>query len=111
MRRTLKIKTRLFLTIGFVAATLAASSGVTLWRLGAIEQGVQQLVQGDTHLAGEMAQFVMHVGNLVQYERSYFANASRSRPTGDDVSAWKGAYALAGQRLTELQAVPAAPST
>ena len=32
MRRTLKIKTRLLLTVGFVAAMLAASSGVALWQ-------------------------------------------------------------------------------
>ena len=106
MRRTLKIKTRLFLTVGFVAAMLAASSGVALWRLGAIEQGVQRLVRGDNRLASEMSQFVMHVGTLVQHERTYFLNASRSRPAGDDLQAWKGSYALAGQRLIELEAAP-----
>ncbi len=106
MRRTLKIKTRLFLTVAFVAAMLAASSGVALLRLSAIEQGVQRLMRGDTRLAGEMAQFLLHVGNLVQSERSYFLNASRSRPTGDDLQSWKGAYELASQRLSALEGIP-----
>ena len=55
MRRTLKIKARLFLTVGFVAAILATCSAVALWRIGAIGSGVQGLVQSDTRLAGEMA--------------------------------------------------------
>ena len=68
MRKTLKIKTRLLLTVGFVAAMLAASSGVALWRLSAIEQGVEQVMRGDARLAGEMAQFVLSVSDLVQHE-------------------------------------------
>jgi len=111
MQKTLKIKTRLFLTVGFVAAMLAASAGVALWRLAAIEQGVQRLVRGDTRLAGEMAQFAVHVGNLVEYERTYFLNVARSRPANDDLQAWKQAYALAGQRLVELEVVPEAQPT
>jgi hypothetical protein len=37
---------------------LAAVSGVGLWRLGAIERGVEQVICGDARVAGEMAQFV-----------------------------------------------------
>ena len=48
MRKTLRIKTRLLLTVGFVAAMLAASSGVALWRLNAISQGVDQVMRGVT---------------------------------------------------------------
>ena len=109
--RTLKIKTRLFLTVGFVAAMLAASSGVALWRLGAIEQGVQRLVRGDTRQAGVMAQFVVQLGSLVQDERAYLVEVARARPAGDYLKSWKAAYSLAGQRLMELEVVPEARPT
>ena len=105
MRRTLKIKTRLLLTVGFVAAMLAASSGVALWRLSAVEESVQRVVRGDSRLAGVMAQFVLHVGDLTQHERAYLANTARSRPADSELLAWKGAYTSANQRLTELDAV------
>jgi methyl-accepting chemotaxis protein len=105
MRRTFKIKTRLLLTVGFVAAMLAASSGVALWRLNAVEQSVQRVVRGDSRLAGVMAQFVLHVGDLAQHERAYLADTVRARPAGGEVQAWKGAYTSANQRLTELDTV------
>ena len=114
MRRTLKIKTRLLLTVGFVAAMLTASSGVALWRMSAIEEGVQQVVRGDGRLAGEMAQFVLNVGDLAQHERAYFQEASRARPAGNELQAWKTALTSAGQRLNGLEGVadarPAATS-
>src|SRR5215475_1082781 len=105
MRRTLKIKTRLLLTVGFVAAMLAASSGVALWRLSAVEQTMQKVVRGDGRLAGVMAQFVLHVGDLTTHERAYLADVVRSRPADNELQAWKGAYASAIQRLAELDAV------
>ena len=73
MRRTLKIKTRLLLTVGFVTAMLAASSGVALWRLGAVEASVEEVVRGDARLAGVTAQLVLHVGDLAQHERAYLS--------------------------------------
>ena len=106
MRKTLKIKTRLLITVGFVAAMLAAVSGVGLWRLGAIERGVDQVTRGDARVAGEMAQFVLSVGDLVQHERGYLVNASRSQPTAADLQAWKTAYTSGMQRLTEIDTVP-----
>jgi methyl-accepting chemotaxis protein len=109
--RTLTIKTRLFLTVGFVAAMLAASSGVALWRLGAIEQGVERLVRGDTRQAGVMAQFVVQLGSLVQDERAYLAEIARGRPARAPLESWQAAYALAGQRLMELEVVPEARPT
>jgi len=111
MRRTLKIKTRLLLTVGFVAVMLAGSSGVALWRLSAVEQSVQRVVRGDGRLAGVMAQFVLHVADLAQHERTYLTDTSRSRPAENALQAWKGAYASATQRLSELDAVTDGPST
>ena len=67
MRKTLRIKTRLLITVGFVAAMLAAVSGVGLWRLGAIERGVEQVTRGDARVAGEMAQFVLSVVDMRMY--------------------------------------------
>jgi twitching motility protein PilJ len=109
--RTLKIKTRLFLTVGFVAAMVAASSGVALWRLSAIEQGVERLVRGDTRQAGVMAQFVVQLGSLVQDERAYLVEVARGRPAADHLKSWQVAYELAGQRLMELEVVPEARPT
>ena len=106
MRRTLKIKTRLLLTVGFVAAMLAASSGVALWQLSSVEESVQHVVRGDARLAGVMGQLVLHVGDLSQHERAYLSALTRSRPADSELQAWKNAYASANQRLTELDAVP-----
>src|SRR6185369_9551881 len=106
MRKTLRIKTRLLITVGFVAAMLAAVSGVGLWRLGAIERGVEQVTRGDARVAGEMAQFVLSVGDLVQHERGYFVSASRSLSTTVDLQAWKSAYTSATQRLAEVETFP-----
>src|SRR5579871_5574444 len=106
MRKTLKIKTRLLITVGFVAALLAAVSGIGLWRLSAIERGVEQVTRGDARVAGEMAQFVLSVGDLVQHERAYLVNASRSQSTANDLQAWKTAYTSATQRLAEIETFP-----
>src|SRR6185436_8853573 len=105
----LKIKARLFLTVGFVAAILATCSAVALWRIGAIGGGVQELVQGDTRAAAEMGQFGIEVAQLAGHERAYFLNASRSRPAGEDLQRWKGVYAGAMARLGGVEsASPAA---
>ncbi len=106
MRKTLKIKTRLLITVGFVAALLAAVSGIGLWRLSAIERGVEQVTRGDARVAGEMAQFVLAVGDLVQHERAYLVNASRSLPTATELQAWKSSYTSATQRLAEIETYP-----
>ena len=106
MRKTLRIKTRLLITVGFVAAMLAAVSGVGLWRLSAIERGVEDLTRGDARVAGEMAQFVLAVGDLEQHERGYLVSASRSQPTDVDMQAWKVAYTSATQRLAEIETFP-----
>jgi len=111
MRRTFKIKTRLLLTVGFVAAMLAASSGVALWRLNTVERSVQQVVRGDARLGGVMAQFVLHVGDLAQHERAYLADVSKGRPADHELQAWKTAYTGASQRLGELEAVADGRST
>ncbi len=106
MRKTLKVKTRLLITVGFVAAMIAAVSGIGLWRLSAIERGVEQLTRGDARVAGEMSQFVLSVGDLAQHERGYLVSASRSQSTASDLQAWKTAYTAATQRLAEIETFP-----
>ncbi len=108
MRSTLKIRTRLLITVAFIAATLAAGAGVALWRLSAVETSAEHVVQGDARLAGEMAQFVVNLGALAQHERDYVLNISRSGPAADDLRAWTAADASAAQRLSGLDAIPEA---
>ena len=111
MRKTLKIKTRLLITVGFVAAMLAGVSGVGLWRLGAIERGVDELSRGDARVAGEMAQFALSVGDLVQHERGYFVNASRGQATNRELESWRTAYNAATRRLAEVDTFPDAKAS
>src|SRR5262245_13184604 len=109
MRRTLNIKARLFLTVGFVAAILVTCSAVALWRIGAIGGGVQDLVQGDTRVAGEIGQLGIEVGALAGHERMYFLNASRGRPAADDLQRWKASYTAVTTRLAAVESsAPAA---
>jgi len=55
MRRTLTIKTRLVFTVAFVAAMLAGSTGIALWRLGAVEADAEQLAQSHARTAANVA--------------------------------------------------------
>ncbi|HZT78421.1 MAG TPA: HAMP domain-containing methyl-accepting chemotaxis protein [Vicinamibacterales bacterium] len=85
MRRTLKIKTRLVCTVGFVAAMLAGSAGVALWRLGAVQTGAEQLAQNDAQTAADVAR---------SYEQAFAAlrarvvaeTAARADGAGPDVA-------------------------
>src|SRR5262249_47710670 len=95
----------------FVVAMLAASSGIALWRLSAVEERVQQVVRGDGRLAGLMAQLVLHEGDMARYERAYLTNLTRSRPAENELQAWKSASAAAGQRLADPEGAPAGRST
>lgn len=108
MHKTLTIKTRQFLAVGFVAATLVAIAGVALWSIGAIGQEVRQLVQQDTALKDTTTQWVIEVGDLARLERTYFLNVARSGAAGNDLERWKRAYALAAERLKALDAFPEA---
>ncbi len=108
MRSRLKIKTRLLLTVGFVAALLATSSAVGFWSLRAVGTAVQQLASQDTRLTGTSAQLAVQVGDLVQHERTYFLSISRSRVADDDLQRWKTALALANDRLNEMDTIAGA---
>jgi len=51
MRSTLKIKTRLILTVGFVALALGIGSGLAVWTVRSIGQEVRQRVANDAQAA------------------------------------------------------------
>ena len=79
MRRTLTIKTRLVCTVGFVAALLAGSAGIALWRLGAVEAGAEQLAQNNARTAANVAR---------SYEQAFAT--LRTRVAADAAAAAKG---------------------
>ncbi len=106
--KNLKVRTRLLLTIGFVAAVLAVGAGVTLWSIRVVDARAQQLVSRDARMAGAAAQFALHIGELVRYERTFFLDdAPRSREAAVQVENWRRTYALANARLSEIQSLAA----
>ncbi len=107
--KNLKVRTRLLLTVGFVAAVLVAGTGVTLWSIRVVDAQAQQLVARDAHMAGAAAQFALHVGELVRYERTFFLDdAPRSREAAAQLENWKRAYAAASERLAEINGLAGA---
>jgi methyl-accepting chemotaxis protein len=104
MRRTLTIKTRQYLTLGFVALLLATAAGVALWHVGAISRGAEA-VQASSRAAGAIAPLAGQVGQLVQHERSYFIDLARVQPVDDDLARWSEAHTRV---MTTLDAADAA---
>jgi methyl-accepting chemotaxis protein len=91
MRRHLTIKTRQYLTLGFVAVLLAAAAGVAMWQLNAIGRGAEA-VQARARSAAAIGALAGEVGSLVEHERSYFLNLARLKAGDDDLSRWNDAY-------------------
>jgi methyl-accepting chemotaxis protein len=101
--KNLKIRTRLLITVGVVAALLAAGSVMSLFSVRTVDQQARQLVHKDAQMAGAAAQFALHVAELVRYERTFFLDdAPTSREAQAQVQNWRGAYTLALQRLSEI---------
>jgi methyl-accepting chemotaxis protein len=106
--KNLKVKSRLLLTIGFVAAVLVAGTGATLWSIRVVDAQAQQLVARDAHMAGAAAQFALHVAELVRFERTFFLDdAPRSREATAQLENWNRAYQAATERLTEINGLAA----
>ncbi len=106
MQSTLKIETRLLLTVGLVAATLAAGSGFALWIANGVGQDVRRLVNEDARLADASTQTAMRVGEVALAEREYFLQLARSHDGARELQQWNTAYGQTGERLKELEAVP-----
>ena len=106
MQTNMKVKTRLMLTIVFVAAALTIGAGVTLWSIRVVDAQAQQLVSKDAHMAGAAAQFALNVAELVRYERTFFLDdAPRSREAAAQLENWRRAHAAANERLAEIDAL------
>jgi twitching motility protein PilJ len=106
--KNLTIRTRLLITVGSVAAILAAVTGLALWSVRAVDSQARQLVRTDAHTAGAAAQFALHVAELVRHERTFFLDdAPRSAEATRELQAWKAAHAAATERLKEIDALAA----
>jgi methyl-accepting chemotaxis protein len=90
MRRNLTIKTRQYLTLGFVALLLAVAAGVAAWQLNAIGRGAEA-VQARARSAGTIAALGGQVGSLVEHERTFLLNTTRLKPADGDLTAWNSA--------------------
>ncbi len=104
MRSTLKIRTRLLMTVAFLAVTLGIGSGLALWNVRAVGHEVQRLVGQDTRLARASAQFWVNVSDLAHYERAMFMEQARMRSGAQDLQYWKIASTQATEELSVLGA-------
>ncbi|MFI5178741.1 MAG: HAMP domain-containing protein, partial [Vicinamibacterales bacterium] len=84
MRSTLKIKTRLLLTVAFVALTLGIGSGLALWTVRTIGLEVQKLVQEDTRAARASIAGVRSALRAYQRDAAAAAATPDAAPPGPD---------------------------
>ncbi|HZT75836.1 MAG TPA: methyl-accepting chemotaxis protein [Vicinamibacterales bacterium] len=104
--KNLTIRTRLLITVGSMAAILAAVTGLALWSVRAVDSQARQLVHKDAQLAGAAAQFALHVAELVRHERTFFLDdAPRSAGAQKELQDWNLAQASALARLKEIDAL------
>jgi twitching motility protein PilJ len=104
--QNMKIRTRLLLTVAAVAAMLAAATGMALVSIRTVDQQARQLVRKDAQMAGASAQFALHVADMVRYERTFFLDdAPRSKEAQTQVQGWNTAYAVAVERLNEIDSL------
>src|SRR5512142_2210407 len=108
MRSTLKIKTRLLLTVALVTATLAVGSGIALWRVGAVGTEVGRLVREDTRAARAATQLAARVADLGRYERAVMLDVARAHPIDQDLQLWQTAWRQAGEQLRGVDSAEAA---
>ncbi len=106
MRNTLKIRTRLSLTVAFVAITLGIGSGLALWNVRAIGEKAGRLVRQDAPVARTSAQLAVQVANLARYQDAVFLELAKARSGDEDLQRWRTARGQAGERLKELGAMP-----
>ncbi len=88
MRSTLRIKTRLLLTVGFVALTLGIGSGLALWMVRTIGLEVQQAVQEDSRAVRAS------IAGVRLALRNYEEDLAAAPQAGADVSPAGGRDAL-----------------
>jgi methyl-accepting chemotaxis protein len=90
MVRTLTIKHREYLTLAVIGLLLAATAGVTLWHIGAIDRRSREVDRG-SRASAALAQFAVAMTRVVQYERAYLTGLSRQQP-GDSAERWSEGF-------------------
>ena len=108
MLKTIKIKTRQYVTVGCVAALLAAIAGVALWTISGIGQRLNDA--GELReLNGDTARLTAKLWALAQHEGTYFLNVALLRPATDDLGRWQDAFTVALQSADGIEAILGAP--
>ncbi len=108
MRSTLKIKTRLLLTVAFVTATLAIGSGLALWRVGTVGTEVRRLVRDDIRAARGAAELAVRVADLGRYERAVLLDIARAHPGDENRQRWQATLRQAAEQLKAVETQPEA---
>jgi methyl-accepting chemotaxis protein len=103
MRRTMTIKTRQYLTLGFVAVLLAAATGLAVWQLTAVG-GRVAAVDASARSATAVASLGREVGSLVEHERTYFLDLARQRPVDGTLENWTAARTRVAKTLDAVAA-------
>ncbi|MBY0495176.1 MAG: HAMP domain-containing methyl-accepting chemotaxis protein [Cyanobacteria bacterium] len=90
MRRSMTIKARQYMTLGFVAVLLAAAAGLAAWQLRSVS-GQVAAVDASAQSAAKIAALGGQVGSLLAYERSYFLDLARQHPVDAALERWNTA--------------------
>ena len=104
MRRTMTIKTRQYLTLGFVAALLTAAAGIAVWQLRDVGTGVEA-IDASARSAAQVAAIPARTGSLVEHERTYFLELARQRPVDAALNRWTEARAELESAFDQAEAV------
>ena len=100
MRRTMTIKARQYVTLGFVAALLAIAAVTAVWQLRSVGSHVDA-IDASARSAATVASLGRQIGSLVEHERTYFLDFARQRPVDAALERWNDARA---DMLTTLDA-------
>ena len=104
MRNKLKIKTRLLLTVAFVAAMLMAGTVIAFLSLKSVDDQASRFVRADSRMAAAAAKSAMQISTLLRRERAALANDSpSSREMQAQTQPWKSAYTAALGTVKEIE--------
>jgi methyl-accepting chemotaxis protein len=98
------IKTRQYLTLGFVAVLLAAATGMAAWQLRLVG-GRVQAVDASARASAKIAALGGQIGSLVEHERTYFLDFARQRPADGALERWSDAHAEVLKTLDAAEAI------
>jgi methyl-accepting chemotaxis protein len=91
MRRTLTIKTRQYLTLGFIAVLMAATAAVAGWQLNAVGGSVDAAA-ATTRAASSTSELPGQILQLAGHEHAYLLNLAQQTPVSADLEGWSAAY-------------------